>query len=128
MQGPFSKELNLAMLRSIGAAWMVTKEAGRAGGFEEKMTAAKEAGVKVVLIGRPQEQAGLSIEEGVKLLAERFHIPSDLTDSRDEKNGRIAYLVGIGMGTPDHLTCLLYTSTTGQRCGVTRKTKNYLPV
>ena len=36
MQGPFSKELNLAMLRSIGAAWMVTKEAGRAGGFEEK--------------------------------------------------------------------------------------------
>ena len=91
MQGPFSKELNLAMLRSIGAAWMVTKEAGRAGGFEEKMTAAKEAGVKVVLIGRPQEQAGLSIEEGVKLLAERFHIPSDLTDSRDEKNGRIAY-------------------------------------
>ena len=50
MQGPFSKELNLAMLRSIGAAWMVTKEAGRAGGFEEKMTAAKEAGVKVVLI------------------------------------------------------------------------------
>ncbi|MEI3525868.1 MAG: precorrin-6A reductase [Eubacteriales bacterium] len=104
MQGPFSKELNLAMLRSIGAAWMVTKEAGRAGGFEEKMTAAKEAGIKVVLIGRPQEQAGLSIEEGVKLLAERFHIPSDLTDSRDEKNGRIAYLVGIGMGTPDHLT------------------------
>ena len=104
MQGPFSKELNLAMLRSIGAAWMVTKEAGRAGGFEEKMTAAKEAGVKVVLIGRPQEQAGLSIEEGVKLLAGRFHIPSDLTDSRDEKNGRIAYLVGIGMGTPDHLT------------------------
>ena len=104
MQGPFSKELNLAMLRSIGAAWMVTKEAGRAGGFEEKMTAAKEAGVKVVLIGRPQEQAGLSIEEGVKLLAERFHIPSDLTDSRDEKNGRIVYLVGIGMGTPDHLT------------------------
>lgn len=104
MQGPFSKELNLAMLRSIGAAWMVTKEAGRAGGFEEKMTAAKEAGVKVVLIGRPREQAGLSIEEGVKLLAERFHIPSDLTDSRDEKNGRIAYLVGIGMGTPDHLT------------------------
>lgn len=104
MQGPFSKELNLAMLRSIGAAWMVTKEAGRAGGFEEKMTAAKEAGIKVVLIGRPQEQAGLSIEKGVKLLAERFHIPSDLTDSRDEKNGRIAYLVGIGMGTPDHLT------------------------
>ena len=112
MQGPFSRELNLAMLRSTGAAWMVTKEAGRAGGFEEKMTAAKEAGVKVVLIGRPQEQEGLSIEDGVKLLAERFHIDSRdgkmtetaSTDSRDEKNVRTAYLIGIGMGTPDHLT------------------------
>ena len=117
MQGPFSKEMNLAMLHSTGASWMVTKEAGRAGGFEEKMTAAKEAGVKVVLIGRPQEQAGVSVEDGVKLLAERFHIPSNSPDSRDGKrietaskdahhgeNDRVAYLVGIGMGTPDHLT------------------------
>lgn len=117
MQGPFSKEMNLAMLHSTGASWMVTKEAGRAGGFEEKMTAAKEAGVKVVLIGRPQEQAGVSVEDGVKLLAERFHIPSNSSDSRDGKrietvstdscyreNDRVAYLVGIGMGTPDHLT------------------------
>lgn len=122
MQGPFSKELNLAMLRSTGAAWMVTKEAGRAGGFEEKMTAAKEAGVKVVLIGRPQEQEGLSIEDGVKLLAERFHIVplsesnSPNCEKKEENNKlnstyfcnkeqeRIAYLIGIGMGTPDHLT------------------------
>ena len=135
MQGPFSKELNLAMLRSTGAAWMVTKEAGRAGGFEEKMTAAKEAGVKVVLIGRPQEQEGLSIEDGVKLLAERFHIVplSESKNILEQKNNiknivspncekkeennklnstyfcnkeqeRIAYLIGIGMGTPDHLT------------------------
>ena len=128
MQGPFSKELNLAMLRSTGAAWMVTKEAGRAGGFEEKMTAAKEAGVKVVLIGRPQEQEGLSIEDGVKLLAERFQIQKILEsnhvknikkekeihsncdsicnsiDSCNKNEERTAYLVGIGMGTPDHLT------------------------
>ncbi len=114
MQGPFSKELNLAMLRSTDAAWMVTKEAGRAGGFEEKMTAAKEAGVKVVLIGRPQEQAGLSIEDGVKLLAERFQIQNILDSNNIKKEKeiyscnkneeRIAYLIGIGMGTPDHLT------------------------
>lgn len=128
MQGPFSKELNLAMLHSIGASWMVTKEAGRAGGFEEKMTAAKEAGVKVVLIGRPQEQEGLSIEDGVKLLAKRFQIQKILEsnhvknikkekeihsncdsicnsmDSCNKNEERTAYLVGIGMGTPDHLT------------------------
>ena len=128
MQGPFSKELNLAMLHSTGASWMVTKEAGRAGGFEEKMTAAKEAGVKVVLIGRPQEQEGLSIEDGVKLLEKRFQIQKisesnhvknikkekeihsncdsicNSMDSCNKNEERTAYLVGIGMGTPDHLT------------------------
>ena len=128
MQGPFSKELNLAMLHSTGASWMVTKEAGRAGGFEEKMTAAKEAGVKVVLIGRPQEQEGLSIEDGVKLLERRFQIQKisesnhvknikkekeihsncdsicNSMDSCNKNEERTAYLVGIGMGTPDHLT------------------------
>ena len=107
---------------------MVTKEAGRAGGFEEKMTAAKEAGVKVVLIGRPQEQEGLSIEDGVKLLEKRFQIQKisesnhvknikkekeihsncdsicNSMDSCNKNEERTAYLVGIGMGTPDHLT------------------------
>ena len=110
MQGPFSAELNLAMLRSTGAAFLVTKEAGRAGGFEEKLAAAKEAGVKVILIGRPKEQEGVSTREGVKLLAKRFGIDSRdekegaPANSRDEKTGRRAYLIGIGMGTPDHLT------------------------
>ena len=33
MQGPFSRELNAAMLRSIGAAYLVTKASGSAGGL-----------------------------------------------------------------------------------------------
>ena len=32
MQGPFSREMNLAMLRAVSAAWLVTKEGGAAGG------------------------------------------------------------------------------------------------
>ena len=36
MQGPYSEELNLAMLKHINAAYFVTKESGGAGGFEEK--------------------------------------------------------------------------------------------
>ena len=62
MQGPFSKEMNLAMLRQTGAAYLVTKESGRAGGFPEKLAAAKEAGVQVVLIRRPAEQEGMSVK------------------------------------------------------------------
>ena len=34
MQGPFSEELNLVMLRQIRARWLVTKASGAAGGFQ----------------------------------------------------------------------------------------------
>ncbi len=61
MQGPFSEELNLAMLRQTEAKWLVTKESGTAGGFAEKCRAAQRAGAQVVLIGRPDEtEAGYS--------------------------------------------------------------------
>ncbi|MGC4020149.1 MAG: precorrin-6A reductase [Muricomes sp.] len=62
MQGPFSRELNIAMLRHTNTQYFVTKESGKAGGFEEKLEAAKELGVTLVVIGRPEE-TGSSIEE-----------------------------------------------------------------
>ena len=42
MQGPFSKELNAAMLRQYDCRYLVTKDSGKAGGFEEKIQAARE--------------------------------------------------------------------------------------
>ena len=67
MQGPFSYESNLALLRQTGAAYMVTKESGKAGGFAEKLAAAEAAGVKTVIIGRPTKEEGLSLEDVMKL-------------------------------------------------------------
>ena len=67
MQGPFSKELNIAMLKDTDADYFVTKESGKAGGFEEKLEAAKETGVTLVVIGRPAE-TGHSVEETKKYL------------------------------------------------------------
>lgn len=73
MQGPFSRELNVAMLRSVHAKWMVTKDTGRAGGFEEKQAAAEEAGARVVLIARPPEQEGaLALDEVAGMLEAMF--------------------------------------------------------
>ena len=72
MQGPFTKELNAAMLRSIGASYMVTKQSGSTGGFCEKADAAREAGAKLVVIGRPPQREGLSYGETVKALCSRF--------------------------------------------------------
>ena len=55
MQGPFPREMNVATLHMIGARWMVTKDAGRPGGMPEKIAAAREAGVDLVVIARPPE-------------------------------------------------------------------------
>lgn len=62
MQGPFSKEMNVALLHHIGACYFVTKESGKAGGFPEKLQAAEETGTVLVVIGRPKE-AGMTLTE-----------------------------------------------------------------
>ena len=80
MQGPFSHESNVALMRQTGVSYLVTKESGRAGGFEAKLTAADEAGVKVIIIGRPSHETGLSLEEVLKLL----DIASPLQENKKE--------------------------------------------
>ena len=55
MQGPFTRELNEALLRQFDIAWMVTKDGGAAGGFPEKVDAAHNCGVGCVVVRRPCE-------------------------------------------------------------------------
>ncbi len=64
MQGPFSLQMNVALLLQTGARFLVTKDGGRAGGFAEKMAAAQKLGVAVILIKRPLEE-GCSLEEAI---------------------------------------------------------------
>lgn len=68
MQGPFSKEMNLALLHQTKAAYFVTKDAGQAGGFEEKLEASEAAGAVLVVVGRPQE-SGEDLESVKKLIS-----------------------------------------------------------
>ena len=62
MQGPFSAELNEALIRQFHIAYLVTKDGGKAGGFQEKVQAAENTGIELVLIRRPEE-TGESFEE-----------------------------------------------------------------
>lgn len=94
MQGPFSKELNTAILRQYDCKWMVTKASGTEGGFPEKLEAAREAGAKLLVIGRPKKEAGLNFKECRKMLQERFQIPY-----RPEIT-----LAGVGMGSIETMT------------------------
>ena len=61
LQGPFSQELNEALIRQYRIAYLVTKDGGPAGGFGEKAAAAQAAGARLVLIRRPREE-GLGYE------------------------------------------------------------------
>ncbi|MCT4687764.1 precorrin-6A reductase [Vallitalea sp.] len=54
MKGPFSKELNVAIMNSINCKIMVTKESGSRGMIQEKLQGADECNVKVIIIGRPK--------------------------------------------------------------------------
>ena len=63
MQGPFSEEMNLAQLREYGCAYLVTKDGGAAGGFSEKIKAARRAGAAAVVIDRPGSGEGISLDE-----------------------------------------------------------------
>jgi precorrin-6x reductase len=70
MYGPFSKEMNRAMFLAAKAEILVTKDSGAEGGFREKAEAAKELGMKIALLSRPDESAsgGVSVDEAKAML------------------------------------------------------------
>ena len=96
MQGPFSEELNVAMMRSLNIKYLVTKDTGSAGGFPEKISAAKICGVTPVVIRRPMSESGVSVDECLNILGERFGFAPEL-----EKHVTV---IGVGVGSPEEMT------------------------
>ena len=95
MQGPFDEDMNAAMLKHTKASWLVTKDSGNQGGFQEKLRAARVAGAKTILIDRPKETVqGMDEMEVRAILCKRLHIPVRPVIS----------IVGIGMGNPENMT------------------------
>lgn len=72
MQGPFSEEMNTALIHQTGAEYLVTKDTGAAGGFPEKARAAEKCGICLVIIGRPLEEKGISVEECLAFLEDKI--------------------------------------------------------
>ena len=107
MQGPFSEEMNRAMMRQLGVRYLVTKEAGTAGGFLEKLSAAEALSVTAVVIGRPLEE-----RDGITLDAAKIHLKEAGTVSAKRKLS----LIGTGMGGPGQMT--LAAAEALKRCDV----------
>ena len=73
MQAPFSQELNAAMFRTTGAKILVTKDSGTVGGLAEKLAAAKECGMTVAIVDRPNDVPGVSVEDARRAIEELSH-------------------------------------------------------
>jgi precorrin-6x reductase len=70
MQGPFSKALNVAMFCAAGADILLTKESGAAGGYPEKLEAARACGMTAAVLSRPRGETGLTLAAILKLIEE----------------------------------------------------------
>ena len=92
MQGPFSEEMDTAMLRAVSAKWLVTKDGGEAGGFTAKVAAARKAGANVLVIGRPKQREGKSFSQVLDRCRFGFRFAQSVK------------IVGIGPGSRDAMT------------------------
>ena len=94
MQGPFSEEMNTATMKQFGISWLVTKASGKAGGYGDKIRAAKRAGARVLVVGRPAEAEGQSFSA----------VLSELLTEAGKELPRIIELVSIGTGSKALMT------------------------
>ena len=72
MQGPFSVQMNRALIREFGIACMVSKQSGSTGGFGEKVQAAQECGIELVVVAPPEQRDGMQLEDAKKELEGRY--------------------------------------------------------
>lgn len=98
MQGPFSYDMNLLMLKQFNISCMVTKQSGRLGGFEDKYYAALDAGVSLYIIGRPDNEEGASLTE----ICDELGISCN--ESIGQGKSMSIRLIGCGMGSKGQLT------------------------
>ena len=126
MHGPFGKDLNRVLIKQFDIKHLVTKDGGTAGGFEEKISAAKDENIDVYVISRPEEEAGgVSVEEAFgEILKTEGAIKEEQAEKADKKITQIStetttskeknsdtyedpttiILAGIGPGKKDYLT------------------------
>ena len=111
MQGPFSEQINSCILKEYDINWMVTKISGHAGGFDEKIEAAKKLGVGICAI-LPPEELDLESESIQNLTFFLFETVYETAKKLEtllqmeilSKQIRNITLVGIGMGDMDGIT------------------------
>lgn len=85
MQGPFTEELNTALIHQFHISYVLTKNSGANGGFAEKIKSAEQTNTTLVVIGRPAEQTKGYLLEDVCAVYRKHHsfAPLFTTQSSD---------------------------------------------
>ena len=107
LQGPFSTEMNAAVLKQYNIRHMVTKNSGRNGGYQEKLEAAKMLGIPVYVIEPVQAAAVVENVMGTDTysFAGICGKLEQLCGCKLSKQGSLEIcLAGIGMGSRDCMT------------------------
>ena len=103
MQGPFSEQMNAALIRETNAAVILTKLSGTAGGFSEKIKAAEVCGIKTIVINNPELVNGDDNLYGMDEVLDKLSEKLKVSLLRPNKNKKIS-AVGIGPGDDKYLT------------------------
>lgn len=108
LQGPFSTEMNAAILKQYDIHHMVTKNSGRTGGYQEKLEAAKILGIPVYVIQparKAVEATGNTLRTDTYSFTEICGKLEQLCDCKLSGQGSMEIcLAGIGMGSKDGQT------------------------
>ncbi len=94
MQGPFTEDMNEALIRMLDIKYLVTKDTGSGGGLPQKLEAAAKTGTEVVIIGRPADETGFSVKQCVRYIDEKYC----------PKHRQHIFICGMGMGYDDNVT------------------------
>lgn len=108
LQGPFSTEMNAAILKQYDIRHMVTKNSGRTGGYQEKLEAAKMLGIPVYVIEparKTPDATGHMLRTDTYSFAGICGKLEQLCDCKLSGQGSMEIcLAGIGMGSKDGQT------------------------
>lgn len=81
MKGPFSEEMNYLIMKEFEISIMICKDSGAAGGLYEKLKAAYNAGVKVIMVNRPKsngEETIYTMGDVLNFLQKNKYVREDL--------------------------------------------------
>ncbi len=98
MQGPFSLEMNEAIIKQYDIKHLVSKSSGKTGGMDTKIMACINTGIRMHIIDRPvANEIGLNLSEIIQEL-------ESLTNKALVNSKTVVSLVGIGPGNKDMMT------------------------